>query len=67
MLPYALLDLHCDTLTDWKYTTTGNKDTLDDTKRVFSLSALPKNVHWGQFFAVFIPDEERGDKAIEYF
>lgn len=67
MLPYALIDLHCDTLTDWKYTTTGNPDTIDDPKRVLSLSAIPNDVHWAQFFAIFIPDEQRGQDAIEYF
>ena len=67
MNPYALIDLHCDTLTDWKYTSTGNPDTLDDPKRVLSLSAMPGDVHWAQFYAVFIPDEERGQAAIDYF
>ena len=67
MYPYALIDLHCDTLADWKYTSTGNPDTLDDPKRVLSLSNMPKEVNWAQFYAVFIPDEERGEKAIEYF
>lgn len=65
--PYALIDLHCDTLTDWKYTNTGNKDTLDDPKRVLSLSSIPKDVNWAQFYAVFIPDEIRGQDAIDYF
>lgn len=67
MYPYALIDLHCDTLTDWKYTSTGNPDTLDDPGRVLSLSALPAGVHWAQFYAVFIPDEHRGQDAIDYF
>ena len=67
MYPTALIDLHCDTLTDWKYTSTGNPDTLDDPKRVLSLSAIPDEVRWAQFYAVFIPDEVRGDDAIEYF
>jgi membrane dipeptidase len=67
MYPTALIDLHCDTLTDWKYTSTGNPDTLDDPKRVLSLSAIPREVHWSQFFAVFIPDEEQGQAAIDYF
>ena len=67
MNSYALIDLHCDTLTDWKYTNTGNPDTLDDPKRVLSLSSIPAGVHWAQFFAVFIPDEERGERAISYF
>ena len=67
MNPYALIDLHCDTLTEWKYTNTGNPDTIDDPKRVLSLSSIPAGVHWAQFFAVFIPDEERGQAAIDYF
>ena len=67
MYPSALIDLHCDTLTDWKYTATGNPDTLDDSKRVLSLSAIPAGVRWAQFFAVFIPDEQRGQDAIDYF
>lgn len=67
MYPYALIDLHCDTLADCKYTDTGNPDTLDDPKRVLSLSNIPQEVKWAQFFAIFIPDEERGEKAIEYF
>ena len=28
---------------------------------------MPKDVHWAQFYAVFIPDEERGQAAIDYF
>ena len=66
MRPYALIDLHCDTLTDCKYAA-GNPDTLDDPKRVLSLSAIPADVHWAQFFAIFIPDEQRGRAAIDYF
>jgi len=66
MRPYALIDLHCDTLTDCKYAA-GNPDTLDDPKRVLSLSAIPRDVHWAQFFAIFIPDEQRGRAAIDYF
>ncbi len=67
MHPYALIDLHCDTLTEGKYANTGNPDTLDDPKRVLSLSAIPSDVHWAQFYAIFIPDEERGQAAIDYF
>lgn len=67
MYPTALIDLHCDTLTDWKYTSTGNPDTLDDPGRVLSLSSIPAGVHWSQFYAVFIPDEHRGQAAIDYF
>ena len=65
--PYALIDLHCDTLTDGKYTSTGKLDTLDDPERVLSLSCIPEGVHWAQFYAVFIPDEVRGQEAIDYY
>ena len=68
MKSYALIDLHCDTLTDCPgYTNTGNPDTLDDPKRVLSLSAIPADVHWAQFFAIFVPDEEKGENAIGYY
>ena len=67
MNSYGLIDLHCDTLADWKYANTGNPDTLDDPGRVLQLSSIPGDVHWAQFYAVFIPDEERGDAAIAYF
>ncbi len=65
--PYALIDLHCDTLTDWEYTSTGNLDTLDDPKRVLSLSSIPEDIYWAQFFATFIPDNIRGQEAIDYY
>ena len=67
MFPSALIDLHCDTLADWKYANTGNPDTLDDPERVLSLSAMPEGVNWAQFYAVFIPDEEQGQAAVDYF
>ena len=68
MNSYGLIDLHCDTLAEyWKYAHTGNPDTLDNPGRVLSLSNMPKDVHWAQFYAVFIPDEERGQAAIDYF
>ena len=67
MNSYGLIDLHCDTLTDCEHNGTGNPDTLDDTGRVLSLSAMPGGIHWAQFYAVFIPDEERGRAAIDYF
>ena len=63
MNSYGLIDLHCDTLADWKYANTGNPDTLDDPGRVLQLSNMPNDVHWAQFYAVFIPDEERGESA----
>lgn len=53
MNPKALIDLHCDTLTDCRPTPAGNPDTLDDPERVLSLSAMPEDVHWAQFYALF--------------
>lgn len=64
---YGLIDLHCDTLTDWQYTSRENLDTLDDPKRMLSLSSIPDNVHWAQFYAIFIPDDLRGQDAIDFF
>lgn len=42
MKPYALIDLHCDTLTDCKYSSGLGTDTLDDPQRVLSLSSIPE-------------------------
>ena len=33
MRPYALIDLHCDTLTDCMYSNSSETDTLDDPAR----------------------------------
>jgi len=65
--PFGIIDLHCDTLTDTAYTSTGAPDPLNDPKRVISFDALPKDVHWAQMFAVFVPDELRGVPAVEFF
>lgn len=67
MNSYALIDLHCDTLTDCMYTAGEGVDTLDDPTRILSLRALPKDVHWAQFYAVFIPDKIRGTDAVRYY
>lgn len=67
MRPYALIDLHCDTLTDCMYAGSNIIDTLDDPARTLSLTSIPTDIHWAQFFAVFVPDELRGEKAIRFF
>lgn len=67
MRPYALIDLHCDTLTDCMYAGSNIIDTLDDPARTLSLISIPKDIHWAQFFAVFVPDELRGEKAVRFF
>ena len=62
-------DLHCDTLAEyWKYAHTGNPDTLDDPRPSCCLCPICRRMSTGaQFYAVFIPDEERGQAAIDYF
>ena len=53
MRPYAIIDLHCDTLTDCMYAASEIPDTLDDPARSLSLSNIPEDVHWAQFFCRF--------------
>lgn len=67
MKPYAVFDLHCDTLTDCMYTSTGNTDTLDDPERVLRLSNMPADVNWAQLYAVWIQNEYTGSAAMEFF
>lgn len=67
MLPYALIDLHCDTLTNCIYKNTPGVDTLNDPARVLALSRLPRGVRWAQLFAVFLPDALHGKDAIRFF
>ncbi len=66
MNPYALIDLHCDTLTDCIHK--GLTRTRLMIRTVSSpLSSLPSDVHWAQFYAIFIPDQHRGQAAIDYY
>ena len=62
MLPYALIDLHCDTLTAPE-----GSGSLDDPCRHFALSKIPREVRWCQCCAIFIPDGLRGEEAIAYY
>ena len=50
----AVFDLHCDTLTEYMDCPTGS---LDAPGAAFSLSGIPKDVHYAQCTAVFLPDE----------
>ena len=43
-----------------------NKNSLDIEERAFALSRIPENYKWVQCFAVFIPDELRGNYAAQY-
>lgn len=67
MKPYALMDLHCDTLTGCGRPDCFGLDTLDDSTQVLSLSALPQEVHWGQCYAIFLPDQLRGSSAAAFY
>ena len=67
MLPCALIDLHCDTLTDCIRASAPDVDTLNDPARALALSRLPRGVRWAQLFAVFLPDTLRGEDAIRFF
>ena len=67
MRPYGLIDLHCDTLTECKYTNTGYLDTLEDPGRVLRLSNMAEGVHWAQFYAVWIQDCYQRQEAMDFF
>ncbi len=54
-----MIDLHCDTLTK------GNG--IDDPNLALSLSRIPRDAQWAQFFAIFIPDTHRGAAATAFF
>lgn len=58
-----MMDLHCDTLTKGE----DLFHSLDNPALMAALSKLPRGTEWAQFFAVFIPDEFRGEAAAEYF
>lgn len=59
----AVFDLHCDTITE------AYKHGLNiiDNELHFSLKKLPQGQCWNQCFAIWMPDELRGDRAVEYF
>ena len=51
MRPDALIDLHCDTLTDDMYTESSTPDTLDDPARTLSLTSVLRKACWVQISA----------------
>ena len=66
MFPYGIIDLHCDTLTAFQKQSTP-KDTLNCERAHFSLSGVPRQSHWAQCCAIFLPDELRDQAAVEYY
>ena len=66
MKPYALIDLHCDTLTACDLPQHG-PNTLDDPQAVLSLSNLPAETRWAQCFAIFVPDELSPAESVTFY
>ena len=66
MYPYGIIDLHCDTLTAFRRQTNA-VDSLNCSHAHFSLSGVPRQSHWAQCCAIFLPDELHGQAAIEYY
>lgn len=63
----GFIDLHCDTLTDYVHSSENVEDSLNDPKRALAFSKISPGIKWAQFFAIFIPDDYRGQGAIDYF
>lgn len=64
----AIFDLHCDTLTRNLYPPFGAEtDTLDNPNFHLALSKVPAGTKWVQCFAIFVPDQVRGQEAIAFF
>lgn len=66
MRPYAVVDLHCDTLTRIK-PPVQEYDSLDNAACYLQLSNLPEGVHWAQCYACFLPERYRGEDAIAFY
>lgn len=69
-------DFHCDTITREKGATPAASDfflhpgsgvSLVDNGFHIDLARLPKDWDWAQVFAIFVPDEFRGQAAVDYF
>lgn len=58
-----LFDLHCDTLT----VCSGSGKELRENDLHISLSRMPAGSCWGQTFAIFVPDDLRGEAAVEFY
>lgn len=56
-------DLHCDTITDGCQNGYG----LRGNRAHFDLDRLPRDWGWCQTTAIFIPDNYRGQRAVDYF
>ena len=69
-------DFHCDTITREKgaapdvsdfFLHPGSEASLVDNGFHIDLNRLPQQWDWAQVFAIFVPDEFRGQQAVDYF
>ena len=63
----SIFDLHCDTLLAIKDHFTEAMDTLNDPIKEIALERAPKDVRWTQLFAIWIPQEYRGEAAKRFY
>jgi len=64
MRPDALIDLHCDTLTDDMYTDSSTPDTFDDPARTLLLTSILRKACWVQISAGEPLLNEKYDKIL---
>ena len=68
MFPTGIIDLHCDTLTrDMWASQPPACGPLVNPAHHIALGKMPRNLRWVQCFAIFVPDNYRGQDAIAFF
>ena len=68
MFPTGIIDLHCDTLTRdmWASQPPACGPLVNPAYHI-ALGKMPRNLRWVQCFAIFVPDNYRGQDAIDFF
>lgn len=68
MFPTGIIDLHCDTLTRdmWASQPPACGPLVNPAYHI-ALDKMPRNLRWVQCFAIFVPDNYRGQDAIDFF
>lgn len=67
MPPKGIIDLHCDTLTRCLKQEKAAFNSLNEPSFQLALDKMPADVRWAQCFAIFIPDQYRGEEAVAFF
>lgn len=68
MFPTGIIDLHCDTLTrDMWASQPPSCGPLCNSSYHIALGKMPPGLRWVQCFAIFVPDNYRGEDAIAFF